>query len=94
LDPGQECTFSERKDFVEDKCCDGFGRRATQNDNCCTYAIKTSEVGIAAMLKHDAIGRHIYHGKLPADRKLRADILKMAAALAIASKSKEPYRWE
>jgi hypothetical protein len=94
LPPGQECTFSEKEEFVAQKCCDGFGRRAAQDTSCCTFAIKTNEVGIAALLKHDPIGRHVYQSKTSADRKLKSDILKMAAALAIASKSQAPYGWE
>lgn len=93
LAPGQECRFSLSSDFVKQVPHDGCGRRADKDNSCCTWSIRTSEVGVAALLKHDAIGRQIYLSNEPSDVKVKNGMLRMAASLANWYKVKSPFSW-
>jgi hypothetical protein len=94
LMPGKECTFSLSKDYVMAKHHDGCGRRAVREDACCRYSFKVNEISIAALLKHDPIGRQVYHSTREQDIHLKKQMLKTAAALAFWTKSKTPYSWD
>jgi len=93
LAPGQEARYSINKDLVTQHLHDGCGRRAEKDQSCCTYAIKVNEVSVAAILKHDPIGRQLYLSHDPEDKALANRIVKTAAALALWTKAKTPYSW-
>lgn len=93
LRPGEECHYSKSPEFCAKVPHDGCGRREAKNNSCCDWSITTNEVAIAALFKHDPIGRQIYRSDAPSDVRIKKDALKMAAALANWTKNKKPYSW-
>jgi hypothetical protein len=92
--PGQEVRYSIDKELAAQHVHDGCGRRNEMDQSCCTYAIKVDDISIAALLKHDPIGRQVYASSVREDKLLAHRITKLAAALAFWTKAKNPYTWD